>query len=148
MHEKLIQAQQDQAQTKEELQRLKISHNEFQNEHQKLVHFLNSYRDITMHNYESNKPTTALSFARRETPRARHRDISFEALTVHEGNITFSPSRYSSYSQAPSTPVSQSKTISMLLQDEKKEAATDTHEASGKIELSKTIVGTEALPST
>ena len=137
LHEKLIRAQQDQAQTKEELQRLKISHNQFQNEHQKLVHYLNSYRDTKMHNYASNNPMTALSLARGETPRLRHRDISFEALTVPEGNITFSPSRYSSHSQVPSTPVSQSRTLSMLLQDEKIQDATDIHEASGKAEISK-----------
>ena len=137
LHEKLIRAQQDQAQTKEELQRLKISHNQFQNEHQKLVHYLNSYRDTKMHNYASNNPTTALSLARGETPRLRHRDISFEALTVPEGNITFSPSRYSSHSQVPSTPVSQSRTLSMLLQGEKIQDATDIHEASGKAEISK-----------
>ena len=137
LHEKLIRAQQDQAQTKEELQRLKISYNQFQNEHQKLVHFLNSYRDTKMHNYASYNPTTALSLARGETPRLRHHDISFEALTVPEGNITFSPSRYSSHSQVPSTPVSQSKTLSMLLQDEKIQDATDTQEARGKTELSK-----------
>ena len=99
-----------------------------------------------MHNYASNNPTTALSLARGETPRLRHRDISFEALTVPEGNITFSPSRYSSHSQVPSTPVSQSRTLSMLLQGEKIQDAKTYTKQAGKLRYPKTT-GTETISS-
>ena len=55
------------------------------------------------------------------------RKILFEALTVPESNVMFSPSRYSPDSHALSTPVSKSKTTPMLLQDERKEPTTDIH---------------------
>ena len=125
LHEKLIQAQQAQAETKEELQRLRILHNEFRNEHQKLVHFLNRYRDTIMNNQTKNAPPAVSSVARRETPRLHHREILFEALTVPESNGMFSPGRYSPDSHALSTLVSKSKITPMMLQDEEKEPTTD-----------------------